>query len=198
MHRQVHRSQVGCAGLCLLAIRLNGAAYAASNVDLVGQFERNLVVVVGNAIERWAVRLTVTGRLGAGGNGICSYSWKVIGSVVAEDGTSLGILGFSGLQVLVGDVDLSFEGIELRILKNFPPVAAEILVIRLGRFPIAHLFVDWRNLCGRALIFWSNRASGQLERSDHEQNHPSRCLTPTRNPGQLSSAFHLVSPGNAA
>jgi hypothetical protein len=57
---------------------------------------------------------------------------------------------------LVGDVDLRFEGIELRILKNFPPVAAQILVIWLGRFPIAYLFINWRNFCSRALIFRSD------------------------------------------
>src|SRR5713101_2911721 len=97
MHRQVHRSQVGCAGLCLLAIRLNGAAYASPDVDLVGQFERNLKVVVANAIERWAVRLTVGGRFVARCYGVRGHGWKVIGPLVAEHSASLGILGLGGL-----------------------------------------------------------------------------------------------------
>jgi hypothetical protein len=68
-------------------------------------------------------------------------------------------LGLSRLQVLVGDVDLSFEGIELRILKNFPPVAGEILIIRLGRFPISYLFKGGRNLRCGTFIIWSNSAA---------------------------------------
>src|SRR6266481_1917 len=198
MHREVDGCQVGRAGLWLCAIGLKGAPYAPPKVDLVRQFERNLEIVVSNAIECWAVRLTIAGRLGAGGNGIRSDRWKVIGSVVAEHGASLGILGLGRLQVLVGDVDLRFEDIELRILKNFPPVTIEILVIRLGRFPIAHLFIGWRDLCCWAPIFRSNRASGHLERGYCEHNHPTTRLAPVRNPDQLSSASHLVSPGNVA
>src|SRR6266853_41499 len=181
MHRQVHRRQVGYAGLRLFAIKLNAVAYASPDVDLVRQFERNLKVVVADAIERRAMRLSVGGRSVAGCNRIRGQSWKVIGPVIAENCTSLGILGFRRLQVLVGDVDLSFESIELRILKNLPPVAAEILVIRLGRFPIANLLISWRNLCCGAPIFRSNCASGHVERSYREQNHPTRGLAPARN-----------------
>src|SRR5260370_15439915 len=128
MHREVDGCQVGCAGLCLCAIGFNGAPYAPPKVDLVRQFERNLEIVIGNAIEGGAARLTIAGRLGAGGDGIRSDGWKVIGPLIAEKGTSLGILGFSRFQVLVEDVDLRFEGIELTILNNFPPVTAWILV----------------------------------------------------------------------
>src|SRR6266851_6359457 len=131
MHREVDGCQVGCAGLCLCAIGFNGASYAPPKVDLVRQFERNLEIVVGNAIEGCAARLTIAGRLCAGGDGIHSDGWKIIGPLIAEKCTSLGILSLGRLQVLVGDVDLSFEGIELKILKHFPPVTAEILIIRL-------------------------------------------------------------------
>src|SRR5713101_3978793 len=130
MHREVDGCQVGCAGLCLCAIGFNGAPYAPPKVDLVRQFERNLEIVVGNAIEGCAARLTIAGRLCAGSDGIHSDGWKIIGPLIAEKCTSLGILGFSRLQVLVGDVDSTFESIELRILKNLPPVPTEILVIR--------------------------------------------------------------------
>src|SRR6266851_2807321 len=182
MHRKVDGCQVGCAGLCLSAIGFNGSSYAPPKVDLVRQFERNLEIVVGNAIEGRAARLTIAGRLCARGDGIHSDGWKIIGPLIAEKGTSLGILGFSRLQVLVGDVDLRFEGIELRILKNLPPVAAEILVIRLGRFPIALLFLVWRNLYCRAMIFRSNCASGHLDSRYREQNHPTRGLASARKP----------------
>src|SRR5260370_38202015 len=83
--------------------------------------------------------------------------------MVAEQRASLGVLGFSGFQVLVGGVDLSFQGIELRILKSLPPVAAEILVIWLGRFPVAHLFISWRDLCCRAVLFWPHGTTGNGE-----------------------------------
>jgi len=43
---------------------------------------------------------------------------------------------------LVGDVDLGFEGVQLRVLKYLPPVAAEMLVAWLGRLPIADFFID--------------------------------------------------------
>ena len=51
VHGQVHSGQVGCAGLCLLTIRLNGATHAPPYINLVRQFERNLKIVVGDAVE---------------------------------------------------------------------------------------------------------------------------------------------------
>ena len=105
------------------------------------------------------------GRLGAGCRCTGGDRWKVIGAIVAEHGTSLGILSLGGFQVLVGDADLRFQSIELGVLKYFPPVTAEILVIRLGRFPIANLFIRWRNFRLRPLIVRSDRATTQLEHS---------------------------------
>src|SRR5258708_32435454 len=61
----------------------------------------------------------------------------VSGPVGAKHGTSLRVLGLGCLQVLVRDVDLRFETIQLRILKNLPPVAAQILAVRLTGFQIA-------------------------------------------------------------
>src|SRR5260370_11719773 len=179
MHREVHRSQVGCGGLLLIAIGLNGAAYTAPDVDLVRQFERNLKVVDCNAVKRRAVRLTVGGRFGADCGRGGGHSWKKIGPMVAEQRASLGVLGFGGFQVLVGDVDLSFEGIELRILKSLPPVAAEILVIWLGRFPVAHLFISWRDLCCRAVIFWTHCTTGNGEHAGDTDD--SRSALPNSN-----------------
>src|SRR6266478_1294730 len=181
MHREVHRGQVGCAGLRLVAIGLNGAAYAAPDVDLVRQFERNLKVVDSNAVERRAVRLTVGGRFAASCGRVGAHSWKEISPMVAEERASLGVLCFSGFQVLVGDIDLSFEGIELGILKNLPPVAAAILVIWLGRFPVAHLFISWRDLCCRAVIFWPH---GTTRNGEHaRQNYACQSALPNSNSG---------------
>src|ERR1700687_2999759 len=88
---------------------------------------------------------------------------KVSGPLVADERASLSVLGLGCFQVLVRDADLGFQGIELGVLKKFPPVATEILVIRLGRFPIAHLFIGWRNFCLRPLIVGSNRATAKRE-----------------------------------
>src|SRR4029077_20196929 len=104
MHREVDRCQVGCAGLGLLAIRLNGAAYASPDVDLVRQFERNLEIVVANAIERRAVRLPVGGAFVASCRGGGGDGWKIISPVIAQNCASLSVLGFSRLQILVRDV----------------------------------------------------------------------------------------------
>ncbi len=197
VHRQVHCCQVGCAGLRLLAIRFNGAAHASPDVELIRQLQRNLKVVVRNSIgddtRRPMVRDSVARCTRARGN-----RGKVTSPLIANKCTSLCVSSFSRLQVLVGDIDLSFEGIELRILKDFPPVGAEALIIRLGRFPNAHLLISWRDFRCRAPIFRSNRASGQLERSYSEQNQKTGCLARARDPDQLSSAFHLISPGNVA
>src|SRR5258708_4466288 len=97
MHRQVHRCQVGCTGLRLLAIRLNGAPYSSPKVDLVRQFERDLKVGVVNATELCAVGLPIRGRFVAGCCGVYGHGWKVIGPLISENCTSLGILGLGSL-----------------------------------------------------------------------------------------------------
>src|SRR6266436_8032899 len=109
----------------------------------------------------------VGGRFAAGCGRVGAHSWKKISSMVAEQRASLGVLSFSGFQVLIGDVDLSFQGIELRILKNLPPVAAEILIVRLRCFPITYLFIGWRNLRSGTLIIWSNGTSGKHKHAQH-------------------------------
>src|SRR6201993_1528394 len=48
---QVHGSQIGGTSLRLVAIRFNGATHASPDIDLVGEFERNLKIVVGDAVE---------------------------------------------------------------------------------------------------------------------------------------------------
>src|SRR5260370_16481737 len=92
MHREVDGCQVGRAGLCLCAIGFHGAPYAPPNVDLVRQFERNLEIVVGNAIECRAMRLEVGGCLGPGGDRLRTDRWKVNGPLLPADWPLLGLL----------------------------------------------------------------------------------------------------------
>jgi hypothetical protein len=86
----------------------------------------------------------------------------MVSSIVAQDCTSLPELRFRGLQVLVRYIDLLFQRIQLRILKNRPPFAAEILFIRFGWLPVPYLFVCGRSLYRRRMVLWANRASSQL------------------------------------
>jgi hypothetical protein len=72
-------------------------------------------------------------------------------------------LRLCGLQILVGNIDLLFHGVQLRILEYFPPIATETLLVRLGGFPIASLFKSWRNFDWRALVPGANRTTGQQE-----------------------------------
>src|SRR6266852_7446625 len=110
MHGKVYSGQVGRAGLCLFAIRLNGAAHASPDIDFVGQFKRNLKIVIGNSIageaRRPILRDSVSCRARARGD-----RWEVSRPVVADQRTSLSILSLGRLQVLVGDVDLRFESV---------------------------------------------------------------------------------------
>ena len=79
--------------------------------------------------------------------GSVRYRWEIVSAIVAEHSASLSVLRLGRFQVLVGDIDLRFQRIKLGILKNCPPIATEILVIRLSRLPITDLFIGWRNFC---------------------------------------------------
>src|SRR5260221_1890376 len=106
----------------------------------------------------------------AGYRRVDGQGWKVIGAGVAEHCTSLGICSLGGFQILVGDVDLCFESVQLRVLKYLPPVAAELLVAGLGRLPIADFFIGWRNFRRGALIGLSNGAKPQEEEAQGTRN----------------------------
>jgi hypothetical protein len=79
---------------------------------------------------------------------------------------------------LVGDIDLQFEGVQLRILKHLPPATAEILVIRLSLFPIGKLFVGGRNFRRGTLICGSHSATAYLENGYRRQNDKPRYFAP--------------------
>ena len=70
-------------------------------------------------------------------------------------------------DVLVGNVDLFFEGIQLGIAKNFPPIAMESSVLGLCNFPAVHflkivrgdLFERRRHLGRGAIVFRADIAA---------------------------------------
>ncbi len=198
MYAQVHGRQVGSAGLRLPAIRLDVAAHSSPDVDLVGQFKRQLKVAEGYAIECSALGRTVRGRLVAGCRRTCDHGRIVVRPRIAEQGTSLRVLRSRELQVLVGDVDLFLKSVQLRVLKHLPPVAAEILHVWLSRFPIADFFVCRRYGSRRAMIVRSNRTAAKDERSEREKERdPSRLPRATDEDRPLR-AVHFESPGNVA
>ena len=75
---------------------------------------------------RLIFRVLLTGCGGSRGGG-----WKVVRTNIAQGRSGLLILSNSGFQVLVRYIDLTFKSIELRILKDLPPVAAQLLEIAL-------------------------------------------------------------------
>jgi hypothetical protein len=76
------------------------------------------------------------------------------------------------LQILIGYVDLQFQGVKLRILEYRPPRAAKILVIRLSGLPVPYLFIRGRSLYRRHVVLWANHASRQLECRYRYQDPP--------------------------
>ena len=59
-------------------------------------------------------------------------------------------LRLCGFQILVGDINLFFKRIQLRILKNLPPLSARDLIVGLSRLPVRrHFFVSRRRGNGR-------------------------------------------------
>ena len=53
-----------------------------------------------------------------------------------ECGPRLQELRLGSFQILIRYVDLSLQSIQLRILKNLPPLTAKVLIIRVGRLPV--------------------------------------------------------------
>ncbi len=119
----------------------------------------------------------------------------VIRPVVTEYSARLPILGLRSLQVLVGDLYLLFQCIKARVLKNLPPVSAEVLVVRLSCLPVALLFVRWGRWSCRDVVLRSDRASRKWQNRNHDRNQiPDK--TCTANP--VLSGHHFLSPGNVA
>src|SRR5205085_10986776 len=92
-------------------------------------------------------------------------------------------------------VDLKLERIQLRILKNFPPLPAKILVIGLSGLPVPYLFIGGRRRRVRDVVLWSNRAAAQSERRYCEWNCEPTSVVPL---GSHLNPLHLISPGKLA
>ena len=83
----------------------------------------------------------------------------ILRASLADDGAGRQIVLEIDLDGLVVDVELPFQVVEFRLLENFPPVAAQHLVLGRSDFPsLRVLEVDWRFL----VVGGSGRGRGRL------------------------------------
>src|SRR5450432_768456 len=99
------------------------------------------------------------------------HSREIIRTIVADQRPSLRILRLCRLDVLVGNIHLLFQGIQLRVLKYFPPIASKAQLVRLGSFPIACFFISRRNFGWRAVVFGAHCTAGKKEHAGDTDDH---------------------------
>jgi hypothetical protein len=74
-------------------------------------------------------------------------------------------LRFCGLKVLVGNVDLQFQGVQLRVIEYFPPIATETLFAGLSSLPVADFFIARWNFDRRPMIFRTYGTTSEQKRA---------------------------------
>ncbi len=138
----VWRSAAGC--LRFLARGADSAADAAPEIDLVAEFERELNVAgvcrVGGVEVGPVGGFTLAAAVRCGGD-----SWCEAGAVVSDLCAASRETGFGGLEALVRCDDLRFQGVQLGVVEDGPPFAAQDGVRGAGGgTPVAVLFVELR------------------------------------------------------
>ena len=131
------------------AARLDVAADAAPHVRLIREVHRQLVVGHDSPPDRHAEAGSVGGsprcaRRDTGGDGR-----KEIGARAADRRPGAAKLRLGLGDGLVGDGDLCFQRVQLRVAVRLPPGAAQRIVGRLRRPPRRGGPVDWRLLLER-------------------------------------------------
>ena len=78
---------------------------------------------------------------------------------------------FGSFQILIGNVDLLFESVQLRVLKNFPPLALRNLIAGLRCLPVRWDFLvsGWRGRSGLG-VTGSNCAGAEAASSSEGRN----------------------------
>src|SRR5579863_1329333 len=195
MHAQIHHRQIRGTRLRLLSIRLHIAAYSSPRIDLIRKVNRQHEIIESDAVKVGTLRRAVIGILLAAGARPCCHRRIVVRTSVAESRSRLLILRDRGFQILVRNVDLLLQSIQLRVLKDLPPVPAEVLVVRLGSLPISHLLVRWRSRHCRPFVSRSYCTAGGRQCAGNNQNGINDLPRPR---DQLNQALHWGSPGRAA
>ena len=75
-------------------------------------------------------------------------------------------LRFRRFQILIGNVDLFFQRVQLRVLENLPPLALRNLIAGLRRLPVRRdFFVSWRRRSRGLRVARSNCATADKQQS---------------------------------
>ena len=189
MKAQIDVGEIGGGGLRFGAAGFDGAAHAAPEVGFVGNVNGDSEVVVVLAFGRRIERAAGFARGACGdADGLSRTVGKQIRAGDAESGARLGELFLRGFQGLVGDVNLLFERIELRILINLPPLAFGDGVAGLRRFPIGRqFFVSRGDFRGRADVIRADGATGE------EQARPRQTIAANERRLRSCAAHGLMS-----
>src|ERR1700679_363847 len=177
MQAETRVFEIGVAGLCRLPRCRYTAPDTPPEIDLIievdGQNE------VAGAIVRQAAReirliCGVADRANArphadGGRFVCA--------LIANLGTRRAKVRSRSLQRLIRAIDLRFQRIQLRIVKDCPPVALHSGVAWLTWLPPIllsegsgrRLFEGGRNNCSRCLIFRPHHAAGKRHESQRNR-----------------------------
>src|SRR5208283_501708 len=105
-----------------------------------------------------------TGLALSSGAGAAGKSREVLRASLTHQRTRRHEIGERRGDVLIGNVDLLFERIQLRIAENLPPLAMQGAVLWLRNFPAIHLleivrsdlFERPRSLGGRTIVMRTN------------------------------------------
>ncbi len=179
MQAEVYCLQIAGGGLRFLACRRDGPAHTTPHVHFIRQIERQHKI--SGVVGRWEIRPVrrITDDRDAGSGRNCR---KFRRPVETNQGPCLAEPRFGYFQVLIGNCNLFFQRIELRVAEDFPPVSTIDLVAGLRSLPSIELF---ECVCGRHRhrgfsVSWSNRAA--CEQCQHYRKK------------QESERFHCCEP----
>src|SRR5580704_1140388 len=194
MHAQIDHGQIGGTRLRLFSIGLHIAAYSSPRIHLVRKTNRQHEIVEGYAVQRTLWR-AVSGIQLAACRRPRRHGRIVVRANVAQSRSRLLVLRNRSFQILVRNIDLLLQRVQLLVLKNLPPVPAQVLVIRLRGFPICHLFISGRNWDGGLFVLGPDGTAGKSECARKKQNEGNNLPHPA---AQLAQTIHWGSPGSAA
>src|SRR5437870_2249631 len=162
--------QITGARLSAGLVGLHTTANSTPDVELPRYVESQGIIGNGSSLRRWTS--PDGGRLArAVGADADRRRRKVTGTGLTHQRLSLAVLGLRRGQVLVRDADLSRQCVQLGITEDFPPSAADQVVLWLGDFPAIVLFVSiGRNDRGPHVVrpHYHARAQGRNQKRRHD------------------------------
>ncbi len=137
MKAEIHRLKVPGGGLRFLARRRHCPTHPTPEVHFIREikWQHKITGVVSGLEVRSVPRVTNCRDAGRGRN--CG---KFRGPIEVDQGPSLVEPRLGHLQILIGNRNLFFQRIELRITEDFPPLSTIDLVAGLGGLPTVDFF----------------------------------------------------------